>query len=210
MKIQPIVEGHGEVAAVPELLRRLRNEAAAFEIEVNPPIRRKRHELVEENSLRNAVQLALLQQDCGSILILFDADDDCPKELAPRLQKWAQDEARSIPCRVVIANRKYEAWFLAAIESLRGKRGICMDATSHHDPERPHGAEDQLLQRLEAGRSYSKTIDQVALTALFDLRQAYLGCRSFRSMVGAFGKLAAGMGVAISDWPPSRWESKSA
>lgn len=28
MKIQPIVEGHGEVKAVPELLRRLQQEAS--------------------------------------------------------------------------------------------------------------------------------------------------------------------------------------
>ena len=33
MRIQPIVEGYGEVAAVPVLLRRLRDEAEAFQIE---------------------------------------------------------------------------------------------------------------------------------------------------------------------------------
>ncbi len=207
MKIQPIVEGAGEVAAVPELLRRLRNEAAAFEIEVNRPILRRRHQLVDEDSLRRAVRLALLQEGCGSVLILFDADDDCPKELAPRLQEWAQHEARSTPCSVVIANREYEAWFLATMESLRGRRGIRADATSHDNPESPRGAKEQLEQRLEAGCTYSETIDQVALTAVFDLREAYVRCRSFRSAVRAFGRLAAGMGLAIADWPPSKWKT---
>ena len=34
MNIQPIVEGHGEVAAVPVLLRRLRDAAEAYGIDV--------------------------------------------------------------------------------------------------------------------------------------------------------------------------------
>lgn len=209
MRIQPIVEGHGEVAAVPALLRRLRDEAAAFQIEVNRPIRRKRHELVSEDSLRKAVQLALLQEDCGSVLVLFDADDDCPKKLAPRLRKWVRDEARSTPCTVVIAKSEYEAWFLATIESLRGKRGIRLDATSHDNPESPRGVKEQLERRLEPGCTYSETIDQVALTAQFDLREAYVRCRSFQSMIKAFGRLVEGMGVTLSDWPPSRWKGGS-
>jgi len=42
MNIQPIVEGHGEVSAVPVLLRRLRDQAQAFALDINAPIRRKR------------------------------------------------------------------------------------------------------------------------------------------------------------------------
>ena len=208
MRIQPIVEGYGEVAAVPALLRRLRTEAAAFQIEVNRPIRKKRYQLVNEDSLRAAVRLALLQQDCGSVLVLFDADDDCPKELSPKLRKWAQDEARSTPCSVVLAKREYEAWFLAAIESLRGKRGLRWDAASHGNPEAPRGAKEELQERLEPGCTYSETIDQVALTAEFDLREAYTHCRSFRSAVKAFGELVEGMGVTLSNWPPVSWKRR--
>jgi len=52
MNIQPIVEGHGEVGAVPELIRRLRNEAQAYALDVNQPIRKRRPELVDESQLR--------------------------------------------------------------------------------------------------------------------------------------------------------------
>jgi hypothetical protein len=51
MNIQPIVEGHGEVSAVPVLLRRLRDEAAAYRLEVNPPIRKPRSQLTNEQKL---------------------------------------------------------------------------------------------------------------------------------------------------------------
>lgn len=76
MNIQPIVEGHGEVAALPVLLRRLRDETQDFSLDVNAPIRRRRSELVRESELRRSIQLARLQPDLVAILILFDSDDD--------------------------------------------------------------------------------------------------------------------------------------
>jgi hypothetical protein len=38
MRIQPIVEGHGEVEAVPVLLRRFRDLAQTYPLEVNAPM----------------------------------------------------------------------------------------------------------------------------------------------------------------------------
>jgi hypothetical protein len=205
MKIQPIVEGYGEVAAVPVLLRRLRDEAGTYELDVNAPIRRNRPDFVDESRLRLAVRIALQKPDCHAILILFDADDDCPKDLAPRIQAWAEAEAAGVPCAVVIANREYESWLLATIESLRGRRGIRPDAAAPTDPEIPRDAKGQLSDRMVAGRSYSETADQPALTAGFELAAAYARCRSFRRMVTAFGRLAAAAGVVLAAWPPAPW-----
>ncbi len=64
MTIQPIVEGHGDVSALPVLLRRLRDEAGAFELRVGKPIRRRRWELVQRDLLEKAIRLALLRPDC--------------------------------------------------------------------------------------------------------------------------------------------------
>ena len=88
MTVQPIVEGYGEVEAVPVLLRRLRDEAQTWEVRVSRSIRRKRSQLVQKAELEKAVRLALLQPDCSAILILFDADDDCPADLA----RWPPTE----------------------------------------------------------------------------------------------------------------------
>lgn len=206
MRIQPIVEGYGEVDAVPFLLRRLRDAGGAYGFEVNSPIRRHRSDFVREESMRNAVRLALVQKECRAILILFDGDDDCPKELAPTVEAWAQDEAGSVPCAVVVAHREYEAWFIASIESLRGRRGILGDAVSHPDPEVPRDAKGKLEERMEAGLSYSETLDQVALTVLFDMASAYRACRSFRRMVKAFGLLVTGIGIELTAWPPAAWQ----
>jgi hypothetical protein len=209
MNIQPIVEGHGEVGAVPVLLRRLRDEAQLYELDVNPPIRKKRSELVNEPQVRDAVRLALKKDDCAAILILFDSEDDCPREKGPAVQAWAQHEAHDTPCRVVLAHREYEAWFLAAIESLHGTRGIRQDAVSHPDPEAPRGAKGQIEQRMIAGRSYSEPLDQPALSAVFDMAAAHRRCRSFRRLVKAFGELATSVGAALPDpWPPAQWAAE--
>jgi hypothetical protein len=209
MNIQPIVEGHGEVPAVPVLLRRLRDEGTLWQIDVNPPIRRRRNELVQEHELRRAVQLALLQENCGAILILFDSDRDCPKELAPQLQAWAQDEAGRTPCGVVMAHKEYESWFLATVESLRGQRGIREDAVSHPEPETPRGAKSHLEDRMHEGRSYMERADQPALTAVFDLQTAFRRCRSFRKFTTTFGELVRGMSFDLANWPPLGWEEDS-
>lgn len=205
MNIQPIVEGDGEVAALPQLLRRLIAIANAYSIGVNRPIRRPRTDLIREDGVRRAVRLARLNPDCAAVLIVFDGDDDCPKDLAPRVQSWAQTEATPLPCYVVMPNREYEAWFLAAIESLRGTRGIRHDATSHPDPESRRGAAEELRRRMTPNRSYSKTADQPALTAAFDMAEAHRRCRSFRRMVRAFGLLAADLAIALDQWPPADW-----
>ena len=58
MNIQPIVEGDGEVGAVPVLLRRLVVAAKAYPLDVNLPIRRQRTELAREDGVCNAVRVA--------------------------------------------------------------------------------------------------------------------------------------------------------
>jgi len=209
MTILPIVEGHYEVEAVGVLLRRLRDQSGEFGIQVGKAIRRKRSEMVQQDPLRKAVRLALLQPSCDAILIMFDADNDCPAVLAPMVDRWARDEAGAIPVAVVMPCREFEAWFLASMESLRGCRGILTTAEPHPDPEYPRHAKAQLDDRMEAGRSYSETADQAALTAQFDMTASYARCRSFRKMARAFGVLInSATGRAISGWPPAAWAAE--
>ncbi len=104
-----------------------------------------------------------------------------------------------------MAHREYEAWFLASIVSLRGKRGIREDAEPHPEPEAPRDAKGQLEARMCRGDSYSPTADQAALTAGFDLATAYARCRSFRRMASAFGTLLTNSGVRLGQWPPNSW-----
>ena len=206
MTIQPIVEGHGEVAAVPCLLRRLLAEAnLSSQIQVGEPIRRKRSEFMRETGVRLMVQIARRRRDCSAILILFDADEDCPRTLKDSIEKWARDEDSRIPCHVVLAVKEYEAWFLAALESLRGVSGISRDAVSHPQPESVAGAAERLRKQMPQNRTYSKPVDQHELTKNFELAETYRRCRSFRRMTHVVGLLAFDIGVSLETWPPPEW-----
>ena len=205
MKIQPVVEGHGEVRAFPKLLRRLTDAAQAWDVEIGRPVRRSRGKLVKQDGLALAVELARRQPGCEAILILIDGDNDCPAELCLRMKRWAESAARGRPCEVVIAHREYEAWFLAAVESLRGKRGIRRDALDHPAPEKPRDAKGQIRERMTVGRSYLETADQEPLSASFAFPDAYRNSRSFRKLAAAFGALLRGMGKEPGTWPPSSW-----
>ena len=139
MTIQPIVEGHGEVAAVPVLLRRLLAEARITGVDVGRPIRRTRSQLATQEGLARSIALARIQPNCAAILVLFDGDDDCPALLGPVAQRWANTAARDMPCAVCIAHREYESWFLATLDSLR-HREVEADAKAHPEPEAPRDA----------------------------------------------------------------------
>lgn len=205
MIIQPIVEGHGEVEAVPVLLRGLQTELGEYGFQIARPIRRKRSELVTEEQVRKSVRLAMGTPQCAGILILFDSDDDCPATIGPLIQGWAQTEAGEILCQVVLAKREYEAWFIAAIESFRNFRGIRGDAISHPEPEAVRDCKGALEDRMTRGSSYAPSVDQAAFTAKLDLRAAYQACRSFRRIASAFGRLASVAGSPVHAWPPEAW-----
>ena len=198
MKIIPIVEGYGEVDSVGILLRRLQSECGIYGFQIGRPLRRKRDELTREEGLRRSVGLARQQDGCAGILVLFDGDDDCPRDWGPRVQEWARREARDIPCEVVMAWREYEAWFLADVPHLLS------GAVGHNDPERPRGAKEALAELMSL-ESYDEVVDQPRFTARFNMAAAHRRCRSFRRMARAFSRLAAGAGFPLTDWPPPEW-----
>ena len=202
MKLVPIVEGKGDVEAVPLLLRRLASEyGSPVPVEIDTALRMKRSQIVKRDPIQRMVQLAKRRGGDG-IMIIFDSDDDCPIKLAPEITKWADQVTIGTPCVTVMANREFEAWFLASIETLRGKRGIRIDAKSHPYPESPRNAKRALKDRMRRGRGYSETTDQAAFAATFSMIAAYSKCRSFRKFVKAFGDLMDAAGEPPDDWPP--------
>jgi hypothetical protein len=136
-----IVEGHGEVEAVPLLIRRIALEQCVPPVSVITPrpIRVSRSKLVQPGELERAVTLALHQIDGdGAVVVVLDADDDGPATIGPVLLARAQVMAASranVPVRVVIAKAEFEAWFLAAAISLRGRRGLPEDLQPPDAPE---------------------------------------------------------------------------
>lgn len=177
MTLIPIVEGHSEQESVPVLLRRL---LAGYP--VARPFRIKRGKIVQPGEIERSLVLALADRPNPScVVVIIDADDDCPAELGPRLLERCK-AVTNLPVSVVLANREIEAWFLGGIESLRGHRGIRVDAVWEGDPEGPRGAKGR-LEELMVEKSYVTVDDQPALMSALDVETARTRCRSLDKLL---------------------------
>ncbi|MEV4835467.1 DUF4276 family protein [Nonomuraea sp. NPDC049486] len=181
LRIVTLVEGDGEVQALPVLLRRLVAEIAPdLWVDVPRPWRVSRNSLISKGGIESEIDRATAGQNAlTGVLVLLDADDDCPAELGPRLLGRAQDARPDLRSAVVLANREFEAWFLASASSLRNCAGMAADLEVPADPEQPRGCKEWLSHRRTDNRPYSPTKHQTSLAAQFDLRLARANATSF-------------------------------
>ena len=142
-------------------------------VEVRPPIRVKRHRIIKAGELERTIEFAArLAGTGGRILVLLDADDDCPAELGPSLLERARHARSDRSIRVVLAKAEFEAWFLASALSLAGHRGLPLDLEAPADAESVRDAKGWLSRSMLAGHSYRAVLDQPALAVVMDLALA--------------------------------------
>jgi hypothetical protein len=173
LTIASIVEGHGEVEALPILLRRILAEAdPGRTANIYRPIRRPRDVLLRSGELEKAIELAARKVNrTGAILIVLDSEGEPPCQLGPQLLGRARSAA-DLPVRLVLAHCEWEAWYLAAAASLAGHRGLNSPLAPPHNPEAIRGAKEWLRRNMSSSRTYSETIDQPAYASKFDLKAA--------------------------------------
>jgi hypothetical protein len=187
-----VIEGKGEMAALPLLIRRICNEMLGiFAVKTARPVRITKSKLVRAGELERAIQLAQSTNESGGpVLVVLDADEDCPATLGPSLKSRALPLVRDHGISIVIPKYEFETWFLTAGESLRGLRGLREELSAPGDPEAVRGAKEWLSRNMIPGRRYSPTIDQAALVARMDLVAAK-SCRSFDRLCREIERLAA-------------------
>src|SRR5436309_14858239 len=118
-----IVEGDGDVDAVPIAIRRIIQSIDSGLILKIHPLRVPRTKLVKPGELERSIELAARRAGRdGAIFVVLDSDDDCPATLGPELLDRARKVRSDLPISVVLAKREFEGWFLASSESLRGLR----------------------------------------------------------------------------------------
>ena len=205
--IVPIVEGQGEVKAVQSMIYRVLHERLeVFDIQVSKPKRLKRNQVLAE--LPRFLEYAASQPGCGAIIILMDADDDCPRDLACAISTAAAAAGSAYPVAVVCPNTEYEAWFIASIESIRGQpigyRQVVVraDAECPEDLESIRGAKGWLSRQMPDRMVYKPTQDQEPLTHLIDLDLAEKRSRSFERFCHAVGELVAAIRSGDSGTTP--------
>lgn len=171
--IASVVEGDGEVPALPKLLHRIAAELGVTNLLTPTPMRIPRGKITIAGGIERAVSAAALRvKGNGGVLVLIDADDDCPASYAPTLLARAQATRPDKCISVVLANREFEAWFLAAAPSLAGQFGFSANFSRPADPEAPRDCKGLLTKARPKGHPYKETVDQLALASIFDMKMA--------------------------------------
>jgi hypothetical protein len=157
-----VVEGDGEVRALPALVRRVAQAHGIHDVMVPLPFRLPRAKFTNPAELGRAVELqARRAGESGGVLVLLDADDDCAVDLMKSITASYTGGRRF---GLVVAVREYESILLAA-------HGVpAADAEAKRD------AKGELRRLLG---QYRETVHQARLSAALDLASAR-ECRWFR------------------------------
>lgn len=161
--------------AVPGLLRRILAELSCpVEHHIHRPIRSTRNRLPKPGELEKAVELAITKTGprLPYVLVLLDSDDDCPRNEAPALLARIRNARPNLQCAMAFAHHEFENWFLASAMSLRGCCGLPDNLKPPDDPESIRGAKQWLSNQMPDRGCYSPTVDQPALAAQMNLKEA--------------------------------------
>ena len=102
-----IVEGFGEVEAVPLLVRRWFESRGLTAPELPRPIRVPKNRLLAKGELERTVEQAARRAGPdGALLVLVDADDDCAAELGQSLRERATAAPSAPPARAALRGRR--------------------------------------------------------------------------------------------------------
>jgi hypothetical protein len=199
VEIACIVEGDGEVQAVPLLVRRIIQESfPSLYVPVSVARNfRGRTKLMNRALFQTAVDGSARRiRRPGGILVLLDADSDCPVDLGRTLLSWAHEVRADVLTSVVVADREYETWFLAAADSLRNVRGLPANLTAPILLEAVQGAKEWLTSQIPLASPYSPTKHQASFSAQMGLALARERSRSFRKLEKEVQALIAALQTA--------------
>jgi hypothetical protein len=182
-KIIPIVEGDGEIDAVPNLLTRILHEQECYHFQVHQPALNASggDNIKKPGGVEKFVRLAMLKNDCAGILVLLDSDGEfCPIEKAKELTERVRMIGTTCPVAVVIAHCEYEAWFLASIETVCAHEHLPNELIYNRDCEATRGAKKWFTDQMQGSRIYKETLHQLEFTRLLDVEKTRSNSRSFR------------------------------
>ncbi len=170
-RLLPIVEGHGEIPAVPILIRKI---LAAQEIHDVQPLPAWRHgEYPSVTKKFDNIFLAAIKEN-SPILWVMDFDSKefaCPVEEAQRLLARAEELRPGWPIKIAFLVKEYETLFLIDETATRKVfPDIPAKKSFPEHPENIRGAKEWLsIARPSPGSAYKETVHQAKITAHLNL-----------------------------------------
>ena len=179
-RILSIVEGDGDIAAVPELIRRIAIDNGHFDLTVCRP--HKRGDLPTVRSRFDDYFRVALLEECP-ILWVMDYDcSDCDDQSADvtDLKARALGVAKNAQIEFAFMVQEFETLFLADHETTRRAFPDIDDSTRFPDkPEGVRGAKEWLSKARPKGSAYKPTQHQKRLTSQVNLARLRLRSPSF-------------------------------
>ena len=178
---------------MPSLLRRvLWDKLNRFEISVKrPKVTHGKPNLIKH--YERFIDYAALE-GCDGIVVVVDADDECPKDLATGLASRAIRHGLRIPLVVVCPNPDFEIWFVGSLaedygQSIRDRLQLPESVKGPEDLESVRKAKSWLNEHMPNHHAYKPTVHQNDLTHHIRLDLVYVQSRSFRRLCNAIKEL---------------------
>lgn len=197
-RILPIVEGEGDLRAIPELVRRILHDMGRFDVGIARPHRRGDLPKVR-GRFDDFFRIALLE-NCP-ILWVLDYDCETCTDQARDIEEL-QSRAKQInlvaQCEFVFMVQEFESLFLADHETTRQVfSDIPADVNFPDDPESVRDAKGWISSARPKGLRYKPTQHQAKLAGQVDLCRLRKRSPSFRRFETAIHKLIRTEGVAL-------------
>ncbi len=189
-----IVEGETEVDCIHGLVERIwREMLKRIDLPIFlTPFRSKRDQVLAVNSsnLGDIVEKAFLKlqrrqgsdpESCSIVLILLDAEEDCPATLAPQMLTVARTARSDANVVCVMPKRSIENWIVAGAVSLAGINGLPQKLSHPVNVEDCSGVAwvNKQLRSAKQTRGYKKTQDAKIFFQSIDLIECRRNSPSF-------------------------------
>lgn len=177
IRIATIVEGFGDVKAVPHLIGKS-GALLGIAMSAPNPIRAGEWKKLRNTGVLERYLDLALSRAYDQIIVILDLDDGCAAEESEiaeaRLISW--NNGRQIPVYLVFLVREFEALFLACADSFSPS---ITDGLPNHEAFRD--AKGKMSDIL--GRRYKETQDQETFTKKLDFDNLVRRSRSYRKLV---------------------------
>lgn len=183
MKLVVIIEGHGEVEAVPVLIRKVLHHHNYFDAVEILPHRRKGMPNALPDFEKN-FKMALEEADAILLLLDFDCKEcDCVVQSSAYFYQQAKRLRADMPFKVAFLVKEFETLFLANPEATRKVLPkIPADLPFPIEPESVRGAKEWLSKAMPSGIAYKETVHQVKIVSQLDLDHLHEHSPSYRHL----------------------------
>ena len=189
-----IVEGEGDETALrPLIYHIIASSGGVVYPTVMPPYRVHWGTMVNRpDDLAYYAQMALSEAgNAARLLVLLDADGQCPAELGPRLLQQLEVRFPSAPVSVTVADWEYESWFIASAEAIAASVNVEAIIEVPQNIESIHDTKGW-LRRNVLMRKYNPRRDQAAFSARINVPLARSRSQSFNRFCREIERLLSG------------------